>query len=249
VRVNGDSFNSVVDCIFRVNTVFVGRMTLGGDMRRTKTAALMGLFITGCGDKKDDTGTSDGGGNAGGGCELFEETPLELDATTPGGVNVTDMVNILTGTHEADLTWADDTTTVITATITDVTNARWQDYEVVAGPSGATIEIECGDFVAVDLQLSLVTADGQLDESMAHTARQTEGVVSPVLLVELTDTSGTFDAAAWSDGTYDDVWSTLSASWTENGIEGVIDGFGEATSGEIVSMSRFDVATFAAGGY
>jgi hypothetical protein len=218
-------------------------------MRRTQTAALMGLFITGCGDKNDDTGTSDVGGNEGGSCELFEETPLELDATTPSGVNVTDMVNILNGTHEADLTWADDTTTVITATISNVSNARWQDYEVVAGPSGATIEIECSDFVAVELHLLLVTADGQLNESMVHTAKQVEGAVSPALLVELTDTSGTFDAAAWSDGTYDEVWATLSASWTENGIDGVIDGFGEAASGESVSLSRFDVATFAAGGY
>lgn len=208
------------------------------------------LLSIGCSEKDDDTGDSsldtDDGGS---GCEVVEETPLALDGISPTGIPVTDMVNILNGEHEADLTWADGTTTTITATITDVENARYQDYEVVTDGTGPAIEIACTDQLVVDLQLSIVTADGLLNESLAHTATQTEGDTSPVVFVELSETSGTFDAAAFSDDTYDNTWANLSASWTENGIEGDISGFGEVMTGDIAMVSLFDIASFSASGF
>ena len=104
----------------------------------------------------------------GGGCEVIEETSLALDGTTPGGTPVSDIVNILDGVHEASLAWADDTTTGITITIADVSNPRHQDFEVTPDASGMLIEIACNDQVVIDIQLSIVTGDGQLNESLAH---------------------------------------------------------------------------------
>ena len=211
---------------------------------------LLCVLFVGCSDKNDDTGDSSFSNDVGGsGCEVVEETSLALDGTSPTGMPVTDMVNILNGEHEAELTWVDGTTTTITATITNVENARYQDYEVVTHGTAPAIEIACTDQLVVDLQLSIVTADGLLNESLAHTATQTEGDTSPVVFVELAETSGTFDAAAFSDDTYDNTWANLSASWTENGIEGDISGFGEVMTGDIAMVSLFDIASFSAGGF
>ncbi len=208
------------------------------------------VLLVGCSDKNDDTGDSSLDADAGGsGCEVVEETPLALDGTSPTGIAVTNMVNILTGEHEAELTWADGTTTTITATITDVENARYQDYEVVTDGTGPAIEIACTDQLVVDLQLSIVTADGLLNESMAHTATHTESDTSPVVFVDLSETSGTFDAAAFSDDTYDNTWANMSASWNENGIQGDISGFGEVMTGDIAMVSLFDIASFSAVGF
>jgi hypothetical protein len=222
-------------------------------MRRMQAMALMGTIITGCGDSKNDDDTGGVWGDpvdeSGGGCEVVEETPLELDGTTPGGTPVTDIVNILNGVHEAPLTWADDTATDITVTISDVANPRHQDFEVSPDASGLTIEIACNDQVVVDIELSIVTADGQLNESLAHTATLIDGNVSPTLLVDLTEATGSFNASDWAEDGADEVTASLSAQWSENGIEGVIDGMSTSVSGEIATAMRIDIATFAAEGF
>jgi len=229
-------------------------MDLGGDMRRTHTVALLGLIITACGDTKndnDDTAGEDlgGGSSEGSGCEVVAETPLELDGTTPAGTAVSDIVNILDGVHEAPLTWADDTTTDLTVTITDVTNPRHQDFEVSSDGSGPMIDMACNDQVVVDLTLSIVTADGQLNESLAHTATLIDGDVSPTLLVDLTEPTGSLNPADWAEEGADEVTASLSAQWSENGIEGVIDGMETSVSGGIALAMRFDIASFAAEGF
>ena len=208
------------------------------------------LFALGCSDDKnesDDTGFSNARSNAeGSGCEVVEETPLALDGTTPTGVLVSNTVAILEAEHTATLTWNDGTSTGLTVTITDVSNPRYEDYEVVAYGSGDVplIEIACIDQLVLDIQLSIVTEDGQLNESLAHTAAQSDGSGSPSLFVDLTAASGSFDPAEWTDETYDRLAANLTAEWIESGIRGQIDGFGERESGQVVSATRVDYATF-----
>ena len=223
-------------------------------MRRTLSTALLGLMVTGCGDSKnddDDTGGEDlvGGNNEGSGCEVVAETALELDGTTPGGTPVSDIVNILNGVHEAPLTWADDTTTDLTVTITDVANPRHQDFEVISDGSGPMIEIACNDQVVLDIELSIVTADGQLNESMAHTATLIDGDVSPTLLVDLTEPTGSLNPVDWAEEGADEVTASLSAQWSENGIEGAVHGMETSVSGDVALAMRFDIASFAAEGF
>ena len=115
-------------------------------MTHIKFLMAVGLLGFGCGDDKndDDTGFSDAiGSGEGSGCEVVEETPLELDGTTPMGVSVADSVAVLEAEHTATLTWNDASTTALTVTITDVRNPRFEDYEVVASGPGA-VEAPCG---------------------------------------------------------------------------------------------------------
>jgi len=232
-------------------------------MRRELCIIGLGLLATACGttdNDKNNGGGSDTGDNLGGsepggegGCELVEETPLDLDGTAPDGSNVTDMVNTMTGTHDAPLTWTDETTTEIVVEVSDANNARFLDYEVDAdGPHGS-IEIACNDVLAIDASVTVTTSDGQISTALTSTLTQTSGAYTPSLAIDLTDDSGTFSASDWSDETHDSTWAELSASWTENGINGTINGYGEDTYGEgdegIVTMMRFDIATFNAEGY
>ena len=59
-----------------------------------------------------------------------------------------------------------------------------------------------------------------------------------------------FDAEAWTSDSFDRTWAGLAASIDASGADGVIDGYGESSSGSggsaSVSLSRFDIATFTA---
>jgi len=233
-------------------------------MKRALTITFLGLMTTGCGGdtaKDDSNGNgNDTGANGGssepgmeGGCELVEETPLELDGTAPDGSNVTDMVNTMTGTHTATLTWIDETTTEIVFEISDANNARFLDYEVDAdGPHGS-IEIACDDLIAIDASVTVTTSDGQINTATTRTLTQSSGAYTPTLTLDLADDSGTFSASDWSEETHESTWADLSASWNENGINGTINGYGEDTYGDgdeaIVTMMRFDIAEFTEGLY
>ena len=225
-------------------------------MTHTQSLALLGLFFAACGDKgkDDDTGMmsiDDPNDYADSSCEVVEETPLEMDSVTESGVSVASMVATLEGEHAATLTWADGTTTGLLVTITDIANPRFQDFEVVSSSgSGPLIEIACGDQVVVDIQLSVVSEDGHLNERLAHTATESDGAMTPGISLDLTETTGTFNVLDWTDEPYDRAWADLSATWGEAGIAGSIDGMGETSSGSgdegFVMVSRIDVATFVA---
>jgi hypothetical protein len=233
-------------------------MNLGGDMNRVFGSALLGLILVGCGDDGGDTGMGSKSGDTGmgsnsgeeTGCVVMEETALALDGTTPSGYPVIDSVNILDGEHLAELTWSDDSSTALTVSISDVSNARFQDMEVYwgSGPS-PTIDLECNDQLVFDIQLSIVTEDGQLNETLSSTATQIEGETSPTIVVDLSTATGTFNVMDWTDETFDTTSASLSADWNENGIQGTIDGIGESTDGDLAMATRIDVATFGATGF
>jgi hypothetical protein len=224
-------------------------MNLGGDMNRVFGSALLGLILVGCGDDGGDTGMGSNSGEETG-CVVMEETALALDGTTSSGYPVIDSVNILDGEHLAELTWSDDSSTALTVSISDVSNARFQDMEVYwgSGPS-PTIDLECNDQLVFDIQLSIVTEDGQLNETLSSTATQIEGETSPTIVVDLSTATGTFNVMDWTDETFDTTSASLSADWNENGIQGTIDGIGESTDGDLDMATRIDVATFGATGF
>ena len=227
-------------------------------MRRKLFITGVSLLAVACGHSENDktngggsdTGTSHGSTEPGdvGGCVLVEETPLEPDSTAPDGSNVTDMVNTMTGSHTANLTWADDTTTEIVIAVSGATNFRFLDYEVDASGPHGSIEIACDDVLAADASITVTTSDGQLSESQTTTLTQSSGAFTPVLMMDLTDGSGTFTASDWSEDTHDSTWADLTASWNENGINGTISGYGEDNYGDsdesIVTLMRFDIAEF-----
>ena len=170
--------------------------------------------------------------------------------TSPDQAN---MVATLEGEHAATLTWSDGTTTGLTVTISDITNPRFQDFEVVsASGSGPLIEIACVDQVVVDIQLSVVSEDGHLNETLSHTATESDGAMAPAISLDLTETTGTFNVLDWTEEPYERAWADRSATWGEAGIAGSIDGMGETRSGSgdegIVMVTRIDVATFVAVG-
>ena len=218
-------------------------------MERVFGSALLGLFLVGCGDSGGDTGVGSKSGEKTG-CVVMEETALALDGTTPSGNPVIDSVNILDGEHLADLTWNDDGSTALTVSISDVSNARFQDMEVHWGPGPSpSIDLECNDQLVFDIQLSIVTEDGQLNETLSSTATQIEGETSPTIVVDLSTATGTFNVMDWTDETFETASASLSAYWTENGIQGTIDGIGERTDGDLAMATRIDVATFGASGF
>ena len=212
------------------------------------------LLALGCGDGKDnedDTGfRDDTRSGEGSGCEVVEETALSVDETTPGGTSVADAITILQAEHAANLTWNDGTTTDLTVTITDVRNPRFEDHEVVASGSGDVplIEIACNDQLVFDIQLAIVTADGQLNESVAHTAIQLDGALFPTIFLDVADATGTFNPTDWTEESFDRIAANFTAEWNEAGIQGVIDGFGETEDGQVVSAARIEYATFTSAG-
>ena len=217
-------------------------------------SAVLGM-MAGCGDKgtDGDTDTGSNDGQSSGeetGCVVMEETALALDGTTPGGYPVSESVGMLAGIHVADMTWNDDSPTDLTVTISDVSNARFQDMEVHWGPGPSpSIEIACNDQLVFDIQVSIVTEDGHLNETLSSTATQIEGAMTPSIMVDLSTGTGTFDVLDWTDETFDSTSASLNADWDEDGIRGTIEGIGESSDGDFVMATRIEIATFAFGGY
>ena len=178
-----------------------------------------------------------------GGCTLVGETPLALDGTAPNGGSVTYMVTEIVGDHQANMTWADGTGTRIGFEISDPTNARFLDYEVVADASGATVEIACSDIVAVDASVLLTTNDGLLDESYPTATFTSEGGASTFTL-DISSPDGTLDVGSWTSEPYDSLSATINASWIESGITGEAYGMAETSSSEVVTVMRFDIGRF-----
>ena len=222
-------------------------------MRTAICLVAMSAMVFGCRNKggsgDDDTGTNSTEPAFGGGCTLVEETPLEIDATTPTGVGVDDWLYSLIRIHDAELTWADTTTTGAQFNITNPTNARWLDYEVQSGALVPDMVDECEDKLAVDAQVSIVTTDGQLNEMTATTLTGGNALGEAEFTVDLSDPEGSLIVADWSTESHDSLTATLNATWNENGILGTIQGIGETSYGDMVTASLFDIATFGATGF
>ena len=216
-------------------------------MNRTIALTIATALTAAC--RTDSTPVKDSGSGAtepgvGGGCELVEELPLELDGTAPDGRDIQNWVNYLVRSHSASLLWADGERTGLNVDLTDPTNVRWRDYEVSGDGGMATIEIACDDSLAVDVNAAFTTADGRLNESVDVVLYTNHGIGDGAFTADLTTTDGTLEISDFATESFDTLTASLDAGWIESGITGGIDGFGETTDGSAVSMSRFEIASF-----
>jgi len=185
----------------------------------------------------------------GGGCELVEELPLDLDGTAPDGSDIQNWVDYLVRSHSARVLWADGERTGIEVDLSNPTNIRWRDYEVSGDGTMATIEIACDDSLAVDVTAVITTGDGRLNESVETVLYSSRAVGDGAFTVDVTTTEGTLDIADFATESFDTLTASLDATWNENGITGTIEGFGETTDGIAATVSRFDIASFQASGF
>ena len=183
------------------------------------------------------------------GCEAIGETPLSLSGSTPDGDSVGDIVATVSGAHETTLSWSDGSSALLEITVSELSNPRLVDYEVVATGDGASIDIACIDVVSIDAVVEIVSSDGQLNETVVTTVNRPEFHPSPQVFVELDITEGDFDAKEWALEPYDTVSADLTASWVESGLRGTIDGFGETEYGDIATVSLFEIGSFHTDGF
>jgi hypothetical protein len=221
----------------------------GGFMTRPCSflSLIAAQFIAGC-CGPDPLYPGDRNGESSG-CEVVEETPLDLDGTTPDGDSVLDMVNTMSGSHESTLVWADGVATDLNIEVSDITNARLLDYEVRADSSGFMLDIACLDVIAIDATVLAVSGDGQLNEVLETTISKTEFEGSLQLVIDLDEAGGEFDATEWVTEPSDSVAADLTATWDENGIRGTIDGISTHQDGQIATAMRIDIGSFGAGGH
>ncbi len=217
----------------------------------TRTCSFLSLtaaqFIAGC-CGPDPLYPGDRNGESSG-CEVVEETSLDLDGTTPDGDSVLDMVNTISGTHESTLVWTDGVASDLAIEVADIRNARLLDYEMAADSSGLMLDMACLDVIAIDATVSAVSSDGQLNEVIETTISQAEFSNSLQLVIELDEPAGEFSAAEWVNEPHDSVSADLTATWDENGIKGTIDGISTHEDGQMVTAMRIDIGSFGAGGY
>lgn len=201
--------------------------------------------LVGCtGKDGEETSLADAGG-----CDETR-TPLALDEVSALGFSAADLLGRLPASETVTLTYSDTTITELALTYAPAAAASFVDLEPKP-PSGGVqtlAYIVCEDFVEVEVDLTLVTADGVFDESLAGPLRAT-AVESASLRAELPldGTNGTFsintftnetgytDASAW-------VQVVLDNNGTRGDIHGQVSGEGEnCEDGEVCTAWVADV--------
>jgi hypothetical protein len=185
-------------------------------------------------------------GDAGGACDVVGEQSLGFNETAVG-TNATDVLGVVQGTHNKTLTWSTAATTGITLTLSAPSNARLVDLEVVSEDGGATIEIACLDYLAIDMNLRVATVDGQLNFDTPATVRAYDATVKG-FSVSLDRNDILFNASAWVSEPYDTLTSELGVEWSGSAMIGQITGIAEQHSGSgdggTVSASYVIIAQF-----
>ncbi len=214
----------------------------------TRTLLTASLFLAACGGETPDDANPGGqfGEETDTGCQISEETALDLDEVSALGISPQEVLDIAEAEHSATLTWADDSTTALTLSVSDPTNARYVTYEYVSS-DGAEIDMNCPDVVVIDMTLGLSTDDGAFAESLDGSLVVDEDLAIRSW-VELEGLAGGFDPEDFATESFDTVWADMAVAYDESGVSGEISGYGEIVSGSgddgTVSMTRFDIATF-----
>jgi len=230
-------------------------------MRATSPALILSVLSLAGGCAA--TNPADGGQfgeESGAHCEVDTSTPLAMDEAGTEGITPQDLVDLAGGTHSGSLSWVDGSSTGLTVTVSDPSNARALTY-VYVDDSGAEISTEmamdCGPTVAVDANLAFATDDRVLAESWA-VALETGTPGTIPLYRSLEDLAGTFDPADYADASYEATWAYLDATFADSGasdsgvadsgVHGTITGQGQQSSGSgadgTVSATVYPIATF-----
>jgi hypothetical protein len=156
-------------------------------------------------------------------------TALSLDEVSALGFAPADLLALSEGAHEETLTWADDRDTAVVVTVSAPTDARFVESEAVYPDSdepSPAIAIECSDRVEVDLQLSVATADGALDEAWdAVLSGERAELASVQVELDLGALGGSLDFEAFvAEPAYDDARAWVRADFDASGSSGAVEG-------------------------
>ena len=194
-------------------------------------------------------------------CVEISRTPLAADEASPLGFSPSELTGWAVTVHEATVTWSDGSTAALTLELSDAGEADYAEYQAEQTSSGdgsepdtlMDIAIDCPAQVEIPLTLSLRTDDGAFEESLSWTLEATSAEMFSLWLdLEDMALSGSFDPSDWATESFDEVWANMSIEvWQEDGLEGEISGYGEATdpgTGDMdgtVSLSMFEIASIA----
>lgn len=155
------------------------------------------------------------------GCDLGDKNPAEgptcqdtptdvtLEEVTELGFSAAEVLARLPASEVALLTWEGGGTTDLTLTYAPAAAARFVD-SVAVYPDGdgetPAIAVICEDRVEIDLDFTIATTDGALDEDLAAPIRATAVDAATVWAdLDLDGLQGSLDFDAFTDGTaYDD---------------------------------------------
>ena len=176
------------------------------------------------------------------GCQVISTTPIEPSEVSELGFTAQEVIDLVVGDHVADLTWADGSAAALTLSVSDPGDPSYVLYDYVS-PDGSEPAIFCNSAIEFAVTLSVETDDGNLLVEQSYTISATMAD-----LVAITVELEGFDAEAWTSDSFDRTWAGLMAGIDASGVDGLIDGYGETSSGSgdsgSLTLSRFDIATF-----
>lgn len=213
-----------------------------------RTATLMLVLALAACSRDPHPGSQFGEEDVDGGCIVGSTDPLTPSEVSPLGFTAQEVMDLVLGTRTSTLTWANATTTDLTVAVSDATNLRVVHY--VPDPdaqSNDEMALDCEDALAIDVVMTLDTADGALADTSPRTL-QTRSASEVSLRIPVDDVQGTLDLESWAQSDFDDIYGEVQGTFTAAGLSGGIWGFGESTDGTgpdaSVSQSPFQVASF-----
>ena len=209
-----------------------------------KLGAFLAILVAGCSMEPDPAG-GQFGEEADARCEPASTTELALDEAAPHGVTPAQVLALAVGKHRSELTWTQlgQSTSVTVDIAHNNGTIAWVDYELVSG-SGTMFAAACVDELEIELDVTVQTDDGALNEAFA--AKLTTADVSGHIVVELGNVQGTFDPwdHAPANHDFDEMRTRLFLTTDASGVSGKIEAQGSGTDGKAAFAELVEIAAW-----
>ena len=179
---------------------------------------------------------------------------ITLGESTALGFSAQDALNNLEASYEANLTWADGTTTAVTISIDDrAGDIEFVDLELAESSSGqeeapAEVMPMCEDFVSIPVTVTFATADGKFNESWALSMQVTQANQATFYHEVLPDAlTGSYAFQSLNPADFDEVKVTFTLNFAPQNATGSVYEFGskaEEGSDGVASATQEEVATW-----
>lgn len=190
------------------------------------------------------------------GCEEVSRSPVADDEAAPNGVVPADVIDVVNGSFNVELRYADASLTRLSLGLTTSGGAEWVDMEPTdSGDGGAEIAMEswCEDELRFALQVDFQTEDGQFSERLnPELTVGNDGVGSWWAPLEIDALVGAWSPSPARDGFDPAEWDEVSVALS--GQKGLGDPTGavEATASRVdgegpdgtASAAFFEVASY-----
>lgn len=218
-----------------------------GRSRVWALALAAGLVLTGC----TTMGGQTGGENANFGCIAVETTSLGLDEEAPIGFRAADVLDWAAEPRSLVLRYDDGTDTTLDLVVSSRSSvAQFEDREWRSSGGGGqepAIGTECRDALVIPVTVQFASADGLFaDEWSGSLVAEDASAATVTLRLEAGDFQGSFDLEGAAPEDFDTTTAGLDVTLTPEDGSGELEGYGEKTHGETVSLTRFAIATFGA---